>query len=168
MLSGQAATIDAAIAKLAVRLHETGQQHVDVPRDGSCFFHAVALDLVRLLGLPAATQQLGTLDISAAAVRAFLCRWAEENRDLVIDDAGEDTLQTLVVHAANVWPKPIGAYLRLPEGDRLPAQFSEVITRMRRGEWADDFCHSGSEQRRLPHLDAGRHTCAPSVEDATR
>ena len=87
----QITTIDAAIRQLAARLGTTGHVPRDVQRDGSCYFHAAAYWLDRLLG-SGASELLKSPNVSASAVSSFLCDWAEENFDTVIDDEGEVTV----------------------------------------------------------------------------
>ena len=86
--------------QLARRVGQLNLVTKDVPRDDSCYFHAVADWLVELLGTLGAQELLNTQDVSAASVRNFLCNWAEANRELVIDDEGEATVQVLAVRTA--------------------------------------------------------------------
>jgi hypothetical protein len=136
----QSATIDAAILNLQDRLRASGLEIHDVPRDGSCFFHAVAWWLTNHLGVAAALQLLASGKVNHAAVRQFLCNWAEANFDTVLGDEGDETVAELAVRAAlQDWPDPVGAFHWLPPEERLAAQFAQVIYRMRRNEWADAF-----------------------------
>ena len=135
-----ATIIDAAIRRVQDRVRAAGLGTEDVPRDGSCAFHSLAWWIRKLLGNAGARQLLGSAAVNGAAVRAFLCDWAEENFDIVLGDEGGERVAELAVRAAlHDWPRPVGAFSELPPEKRLAAQFAAVITRMRRNEWADEF-----------------------------
>ena len=116
-------SIDQAIHRLDERLRSCGLVTHDMPRDGSCYFHAVAWWLVATLSRSGARQLLARHVVSQDTVRNFLCDWAAENSELVIDDEGEETVRTLVIHSAlHEWPTQISAHKKLPEKERLALQ----------------------------------------------
>ena len=140
MPSNKHATIDAAVQCVRNRVRKDGLKVYDVPRDGACFFHGLAWWLPELLGKTGTVQLLNSTVVNHAAVRSFLCDWAAANRDAVLGDEGGESVAELAVRAAlHDWPTPIGAFSWLPPKEQLAAQFDELIQRMRRGEWADDF-----------------------------
>ena len=140
-LRTKAATIDAAVQLVADRVSAYGRCALDSRswRDGSCFFHAIAWWLDKIFGKAEALALLKASQVNGAAVRKFLCDWAELNVDLVLDDEGVETVAKLAVCAALDWPDPVDDFAAVPPEARLAAQFAVVLDRMRRGEWADDF-----------------------------
>ena len=72
--------VDAAIKELERRLEPVGLIPRDVPRDGNCFFHAVAREVVRIIGQEEARALLGCQQVNHMAVRRFLCDWANPGR----------------------------------------------------------------------------------------
>ena len=130
--------IDTAIEQLRQRLRPHGVAPLDVERDGHCFFHVLAHELPRIVGQGGLFRLFKSNNIDHASVRAFLCDWAEENAEVVLDDEGEGTVMQLVVVAAAAWPSPVRSFDGLSEQARQLNQFAEVIHRMRQGEWADE------------------------------
>jgi hypothetical protein len=50
--------------------------------------------------------------VNQDTVRNFLCDWATEHSELVIDDEGEETVRLLAIRAAlHDWQTPISDYL---------------------------------------------------------
>ena len=105
-LRTKAATIDAAVQLVADRVSAYGRCALDSRswRDGSCFFHAIAWWLDKIFGKAEALALLKASQVNGAAVRKFLCDWAELNVDLVLDDEGVETVAKLAVCAALDWP----------------------------------------------------------------
>ena len=141
MAGAEAATIDAAAQLVADRVSAYGRCALDNRswRDGSCFFHAIAWWIDKIFGEAEALALLKASQVNGAAVRKFLCDWAELNVDLVLDDEGVETVAKLAVCAALDWPDLVDDFAAVPPEARLAAQFAVVLDRMRRGEWTDDF-----------------------------
>ena len=72
-------------------------------------------------------------------VRSFLCDWADTHRDTAFDDDGEETVMSLAAQAALVWPRPVAAFDASGAAVPGPNRFASLLSRMRGGEWADDF-----------------------------
>ena len=116
-------SIDQAINRLDARLRPCGLVALDMPRDGSCFFHSLAWWLVNTLGRSGSRQLLVHHVVNQGTVRNFLCDWATEHSEHVIDDEGEETVRLLAIRAAlHDWQTPISDHKELPEKERLALQ----------------------------------------------
>ena len=95
-------SIDQAIHRLDERLRSCGLVTHDMPRDGSCYFHAVVHVwwLVATLSRSGARQLLVRHVVSQKTVRNFFCSQPENCSQLVIDDESEETVRTLAIHSA--------------------------------------------------------------------
>jgi hypothetical protein len=168
-LRTKAATIDAATQLVADRVSAYGRCALDNRswRDGSCFFHAIAWWIDKIFGEAEALALLKASQVNGAAVRKFLCDWAELNIDLVLDDEGVETVAKLAVRAALDWPDPVDDFAAVPPEARLADQFAVVLDRMRRGEWADDFWATGPcaccSRHQDPHHIFGWREIRPSA-----
>ena len=94
--------------KLARSSQSLGLDAFNVAGDGHCFFRTLSITLVDLLGSKAATLLL-QVDCSHTALRDFLCSWAEDHHDDVVDDEGEETLAQRAADAALAWERPVAA-----------------------------------------------------------
>lgn len=98
------ATIDDAIR----RVETFGLVVLDVPRDNHCLFHCLKWWVPKYLGEAGALRLLNCTKLTQAAVRNFLCDWARENSEIVLDDECEGTVAQLAVRGAVLdWPEPI-------------------------------------------------------------
>ena len=127
-----------AYAKLSARARSLNLQPFNVSGDGHCFFRALSVTLIDVLGNEAAKQLL-VEDCTHGALRQFMCNWAEQHRDVVLDDEGEETLEQRAAAAALDWPRPVAAFDDQDHEIPVPARFEAVLSRMRDHEWADEF-----------------------------
>lgn len=125
-----------ALARLVYRARVLGLEVHNVIGDGNCFFRSLEYLLIHVLGFEAAHVLLGS-DCTHETVRKFLCSWAEQHAETVIDDEGEETLANRVADAATSWPKPVAAFDRDGLAVPIASRFAAAISRMRAGEWAD-------------------------------
>ena len=127
-----------ALSNLTRHSQSLGLNPFNVAGDGHCFFRTLSITLIDLLGSKAA-KILVQADCSHAAVRDFLCSWAEQHHDVIIDDEGEETLAQRAADAALAWDRPIAAID--DDGRAIPVEprFADVLARMRDSEWADEF-----------------------------
>lgn len=126
-----------AFSNLTRHSQSLGLNPFNVAGDGHCFFRTLSITLIDLLGSKAA-KILVQADCSHAAVRDFLCSWAEQHHDVIIDDEGEETLAQRAADAALAWDRPLAAID--DDGRAIPVEprFADVLARMRDSEWADE------------------------------
>ena len=120
--SGQNRSMSAneSFIKLARRSQSLGLDAFNVAGDGHCFFRTLSITLVDLLGSKAAKLLL-QVDCSHTALRDFLCSWAEDHHDDVVDDEGEETLAQRAADAALPWGRPQSQHLTC-DGRAIPVE----------------------------------------------
>jgi hypothetical protein len=129
--SGQNRSMSAneSFIKLARRSQSLGLDAFNVAGDGHCFFRTLSITLVDLLGSKAAKLLL-QVDCSHTALRDFLCSWAEDHHDDVVDDEGEETLAQRAADAALAWERPVAAIDDDGRVISVEERFAAVLTRM--------------------------------------